>query len=317
MTTVDDRQSDALREIIRAPRRRIPTGLIGGLVHAAATIVCIWAWREGWWPLSIAMWPLIIWMNHASLTLLHEAGHGMLAPVRVLNELHGILIGTAALLPLSVYRYVHARHHAHLGRERDPEFWPYNLPGAPRALRLMYAWLELIAGWLVTPLLYSVHTAQSWRIVTRGQRGRILLEWAIIIVTWSALLLLINARGWWAEFTIGFLIPAWGAGTFQTIRKFTEHLGMHGDSIMTMTRTVVYQRLPGKAASRSQLHVDHHGTHHRYARIPYYDLPAATDIVYGGDNARHTFPSHLAAIRDMLPHLLDPKVGPQWIGGKS
>ena len=58
-------------------------------------------------------------MNHAALTEMHEAGHATLWPGRRrLNELHGVAIGTVALIPLSVYRYVHARHHAHLGRAR-------------------------------------------------------------------------------------------------------------------------------------------------------------------------------------------------------
>ena len=304
-----------LGHLIRAPRRRVPVGVIGAVVHAGATALCIWAWSVGWWPLSVALWPLIIWMNHAALTLLHEAGHGMLAPVRWVNEAHGGLIGTASLIPLSVYRYVHARHHAHLGGPRDPEFWPYNLPCSSRFVRVTYAWVELIAGWIVTPLLYSIRTAQSWSLVPRRQRRRILLEWGILIAAWAAVLWLITTMGWWTGFTVGFLIPAWGAGTFQTIRKFTEHLGMHGDSIFTMTRTVVYRGPLGRAASRSQLHVDHHATHHRYARIPFYELPQATEIICERSEPTPTFSSHAAAVRDMLPHLLDPKVGPQWRGG--
>ncbi|MFM2159360.1 MAG: hypothetical protein RLZZ124_1834, partial [Cyanobacteriota bacterium] len=52
-----------------------------------------------------------------ALTRLHESAHGMLSRSRALNEAQGILIGTLALTPLSVYRFVHARHHACLGRE--------------------------------------------------------------------------------------------------------------------------------------------------------------------------------------------------------
>jgi fatty acid desaturase len=308
---VNDTASD-IQALPRAPRGRIPTGWLGATVHVAAIALCVWSWRVGWWPLGVALWAVIVWMNHFALTLLHEGAHGMLSTVRWVNEVLGILIGTVALIPLSVYRYVHARHHAHLGRERDPEFWPYNLPCSGRAVRVTYAWLELLIGWVFTPLLYSVRTARSWPHVHGRQRERIVLEWAIIAIAWTALVLVVIRFGWGAEFVLGFLVPAWGAGVFQTIRKFTEHLGMHGDSILAMTRTVVYRRRFGRAASRSQLHVDHHGTHHRFARIPYDELPRATAIVYGGPESEHVFPSHLAAIRDMLPSLLDPKVGPQW-----
>jgi hypothetical protein len=85
---------------------------------------------------------------------------------------------------------------------------------------------------------------------------------------------------------------------------------MHGETIASMTRTVVYRERFGRLASASQLHVDHHGTHHRHARIPYYDLPGHTHAVYGEERL---FRSHLEACADMLPHLLDPKVGPQWV----
>jgi len=56
------------------------------------------------------------------------------------------LVGTASLTPLSVYRYVHSMHHAHLGRPRDPEFWPYSLPEASRLVRVLYVALELSIG---------------------------------------------------------------------------------------------------------------------------------------------------------------------------
>ena len=133
-----------------------------------------------------------------------------------------------------------------------------------------------------------------------------------MFVAWTSALTIVISNGWWTGFVVGFVVPAWAAGTVQTLRKFTEHLGMHGASILAMTRTVAYRGRVGRAASRSQLHVDHHGTHHRYARIPFTDLPEATEIVYGESEASPLFRSHLAAARDMLPHLLDPKVGPQW-----
>lgn len=142
---------------------------------------------------------------------------------------------------------------------------------------------------------------------------RITLEWMLIITVWTLAITIAHEQGWWPEFLVGFLIPAWLTGMFQTLRKFTEHLGMHGDTIMSMTRTVSYKGVIGKAASLSQMHVDHHGTHHRHARIPYYDLPDATPRVYSDGNEMYLFPTHFAAMRDMLPHLLDPKLGPQWV----
>lgn len=291
--------------------------LLAGIVHGVLIAACIAAWMSGYWPVSVLLWIAIAWMDHAALSRLHEAAHRMLFRSRVANELTGIVIGTFALTPLSVYRYVHSQHHAHLGRERDPEFWPYNLPDSPRPVRLVYAWLELAAGWIFTPMLYSIRTAQAWPSLARTLQGRLFLEWLFLLGLWTVLLVVIEITGTWTWFLIGHLVPTWIAGTVQTIRKFTEHVGMFGDTILDMTRTVVYTHPISQAASRSQLHVEHHGTHHRWPGIPYHRLPEATAIIYGDSQPGPTYSSHWAAIRDMLPHLLNPRVGPQWNAGSA
>ena len=260
----------------------------------------------------VPTWCAIAWLDHAALTRLHEAAHGTLAKPRWLNELVGIFIGTASLTPLSVYRHVHHRHHAHLAGPDDPEFWPYNLPDAPRWIRLTYAWLELAIGWIFTPLLYSVRTARELPSTKPARQRWLIAEWCILLLAWGALLWLVIDLGWWPYFVVGHLAPAWLAGSLQTLRKFTEHLGLAGDTILAMTRTVAYTGRIGRAASKTQLHVEHHGTHHRRARIPWNELPDVTPTVYNTGDEGPLFSNHLAAVCDMLPHLLDPKVGPQW-----
>lgn len=282
------------------------------MVHALLIAGCIAAWNIGWWPVSVLLWFAIAWVDHAALSRLHEAAHRMLVRSRLGNEVLGIMIGSFALTPLSVYRYVHTQHHTHLGREKDPEFWPYNLPGSPKWLRLLYAWLELTVGWIFTPMLYSLRTARAWPSLPRGLRQRLLMEWCVLAGFWAAILLIVGITKTWTWLLVGHLAPTWIAGTMQTIRKFTEHLGRFGDNILDMTRAVIYRGRFGRAASLSQLHVEHHGTHHRWPGIPWHKLPEATSMVYEEQVPGRVFPSHLAAIRDMLPHLADPRVGPQW-----
>ncbi len=288
-------------------------GHLGAMaLHGILMAVAGWAWWRGWWPITILTWPVIAWMDHAVLTRLHEAAHGTLAHRRKFNEIGGILIGTFAFIPLSVYRFVHARHHACLGREGDPEFWPYNLPGSPRWLRMIYAMAELFGGWLLTPVLYSVRTAALWSTIAVSQKRRLVMEWIVLVVGWAVTLAAVHAYQVWDYVIVMHLAPAWLAGTMQTIRMFTEHLGMFGDDIVTMTRTVAYRGVAGRLASQTQLHVEHHAAHHRHARMPYYVLPEATQLVYADRPDGRTFPTHWAAIVDMLPWLVDPKLGPQW-----
>ncbi|GAB4552603.1 MAG: hypothetical protein Tsb0013_14940 [Phycisphaerales bacterium] len=297
--------------------RLLPSSWFDALVialHLACYACCALAWDAGLWWIALLLWIPIAWGNHAALTRLHEAVHGTLHPrSRTLNEVHGVAIGVASLIPLNVYRYVHARHHAHLGNPRDPEFWPYSLPSAPRAQRIVYAWTELLLGWPFTSLLYSVRTGLSWGEVPGRLRGRIVAEWALALVVWTTVPVLCARLGVLDLFLVAFVGPSWLTGVAQTLRKFVEHMGLHGETIADMTRTVVYERTPGRVASRSQMHVDHHAAHHRWARIPFLDLPEATARVYEGEHEAHVFPSHLSALLDTLPHLLDPKLGPAWL----
>lgn len=305
---------ERLRPLHGVPDRLRPEHVAAGIVHGALMVGAVWTWTVGWWPATVATWLGIAWLDHAALTRLHESAHGTLVRARWLNEALGITIGTLALTPLSVYRYVHHQHHAYLGGIRDPEFWPYNDVRCSRALRLAYAWSELTIGWILTPSLYSLRTARSWPRIAPHQRRRLAMEWCLLAAAWGGVLGVVHTQGWWAEFIVAHLAPAWIAGTLQTVRKFVEHIGMFGQGIMGVTRTVAdRRRWVAAAASRSQLHVEHHGTHHRWARIPFYKLPEATEIVYEGTGTGRLFATYGAAVRDMLPHLLNPRVGPQWV----
>lgn len=308
----EQRRSDSAR--LRALRgmhgvRDAPHAL-ASVVHLGLVAACIASWELGAWPVAVAMWPIIAWSDHAALARLHEAVHHLLSRSRGLNELQGLVIGTLSWTPMSVYRYVHARHHAWLGRPQDPEFRPYSLVGSPLWVRRAYAWAELLLGFVVTPALYSVRTVAAWRDLRAPVRRRLVFEWALVAGFWGVLLVVVARFGWWSALVVGHLVPAWIAGVMQTVRKFTEHLGMAGESIPAMTRTVVYRGRVGRLLSATQLHVDHHGTHHRWPRIPWFRLPDATPIAY--PDGVGTWPTHLAASRDALRHLVDPRVGPQW-----
>ena len=315
----DDRRRQIAAEVRRLhdPRAIHPgADLAWNAVHAASFGLVIVAFHAGAWLAVGVVWVWIAWLNHAALCRLHEAVHGMLARRRGRNEALGVAIGTLAFTPMSVYRDVHRRHHAHLGTREDPEFRPYNDVAAPRAVRLGYAIAELVLGAALTPLLYSLRTARTLRSMPAARRRRLAFEWTLLFVFWVAAFAVAIAAGRIVELTVAFLVPAWLTGVGQTVRKFVEHLGRHGDTIPARTRTVAYRSALGRLLSWTQLHVDHHGTHHRWPRIPWRNLPRATPLleeIYGVP----PFASHGAAIRDMLPALLDPKVGPQWTGDRA
>ena len=80
----------------------------------------------------------------------------------------------------------------------------------------------------------------------------------------------------WKIFLCRIVLPMVISGMMQTLNKFEQHLGLHGQSVLGLTRTVVDQHPAGELVSATMLFNDYHGTHHRYAKIPYYRLPHAT-----------------------------------------
>jgi fatty acid desaturase len=171
---------------------------------------------------------------------------------------------------------------------------------------------ELCFGFFVTPIIFLRGVLVSE--LPRSQQVRVWLEYAAAVALWCIALLSIHYLGWWQSFLVGYFAPAFLAGNLQSFRKFTEHMGLFGDSPLTATRTVTRNRLFGKVVSRSVLHTDHHGTHHRYGRLPYHLLPVVTwDVYRDARDAIPTFPNYTRAFLDMVPSLRDPRIGRQWL----
>jgi fatty acid desaturase len=124
----------------------------------------------------------------------------------------------------------------------------------------------------------------------------------------------VHWQGWWVGFVVAVLVPLWLAAAIQTLDKFTQHLGLHGDTVLSATRTIAAERGIGKILSLSVQRVDHHGAHHLDASVPYYHLPEATKEIYvEGHEPGPIYGNHFRAVLAMLPSMLDPKIGVQWL----
>jgi fatty acid desaturase len=265
-----------------------------------------------YWPLWLLLWPTIGAILFVFTLAFHDASHGRFHPVHWMNELFGNIVGTFGLTPLHVYRYAHARHHAQLARQGDPELWPYNAPHVPRPLRILAAVAEILLGFVYTPLLFlrSVlvgrPTPRERKLIARGYTG--------CIVFWSAVFAAACWFNLWRPLLVGVIVPQAIAGMLQTLNKFEQHLGLHGQGVLGLTRTVVDRDRYSELLSAAMLYNDYHGTHHRYARIPYYHLPEATPYALAGAREHcPVYPNIVRAFLDMLSCLADPKAGPQWL----
>ncbi len=267
---------------------------------------------EDCWPLLLIIWPALAAVNFILVLAFHDASHGRIHPVHWMNEAYGHLMGTIMLTPLAVYRYAHARHHAQLGRPGDPELWPFNSPNVSRPLRVLAAMFEIVFGAVYTPLLFlrSVVVGQ----LTPHERRLIIRGYLACIGFWAATITIVSFLGTWNMLIASLIIPMFLAGMMQTLNKFEQHLGLHGQTVLGLTRTVVDKDKFGEMISAAMLYNDYHGTHHRYAKIPYYYLPHATPYTLAGaSEPSPVYPNVISATLDMLRCLADPKVGPHWL----
>lgn len=285
--------------------------LIIGLLTLQVTAVSL---PTSYWPLLLILWPAIGAIMFVFTLAFHDASHGKFHPAEKLNEVFGHVVGTLGFTPLHVYRYAHARHHAQLARQGDPELWPYNSPGVSRPLRVAAALSEIAFGFIYTPLLFlrsvlvGKLTPRERKLITRG--------YIACIVVWATLFAGATYFSLWRPLLVGSLIPLVISAMLQTLNKFEQHLGLHGQTVLGLTRTVVDRTKYTELVSAAMLYNDYHGTHHRYAKIPYYHLPHATPYALAGARERTpVYPSIFSAFAAMLYCLSDPKAGPQWNTG--
>jgi fatty acid desaturase len=267
---------------------------------------------QEYWPLLLLIWPALTAIMFIFVLSFHDASHGRLYPPHWLNEAHGHFVGTLSFTPLAVYRYAHARHHAQLGRPGDPELWPFNSPQVSRPLRVIAAVAEILLGLIYTPLLFlrSVLVGE----LSPRERRLIVQGYILCAAVWTAIFAAVYRFDLWTPFLIAWLVPMVFSGTLQTLNKFEQHLGLHGETVLGLTRTVVDLHPTAELVSAAMLYNNYHGTHHRYAKIPYYRLPHATPFTLTGAREHcPIFPSLVSATIDMMLCLADPKVGPQWL----
>ena len=276
--------------------------------------VLLWVLLYGSIWTAVPLILVIAHLMHCHLLGLHEAAHGTLCPARWLNDGIGIFVGALGYMSMSLFRCVHHSHHSYITTERDEELWPFVIPAVPRWLRLVAAAAELFLGLFYTPFLFlRALLRKNTSIKNQALRRRI---WAELVVTavFAATTLTIVARWqWWYYWVFMYLIPAMLAGFMQSLRKYIEHMGLMGSTILENTRSVVAAGPIGHLISFTMFNEPYHGVHHKYARLPQTVLPEFTELLEPVRAAEIApFPSYYRALVDMLGSLRDPRIGAQW-----
>lgn len=262
--------------------------------------------------------PLVLTASHLMHGMLigfHEASHGLLRKNRRLNEIDGILIGVFSLMSFSLYRAAHQLHHAYLATERDIELWPFVIPGMPRWVRVLAAFLELSIGLLFTPFLFvRTFLRAGSPIRNKKLRRRIWAEFALTAGVWFCLLAAVTWSGAWKYFLWMYLAPAYLASNMQSWRKYIEHVGLTGSTVNGSTRSIVSKGTLGRLVAFTLLHEPYHGVHHRHSGLPHAELPQlASELEPKNRGEVPPFPSYRHALMDLFRSLPDPRAGAQWL----
>lgn len=287
--------------------------LVSGITLFGEMVLAFAVYRDCYW-LAVPLVLVISHFMHGQLIGFHEASHGLLRRSRKLNEIDGVLIGTFSFLSFSLYRAAHQTHHAHLGTERDEEFWPFVNPDVPRWARIAAAILELNLGLIFTPLIFlRTFFRRNSPIRSRKVRRRIWAELAFMFFVWTTLLLTSWMTNGWKYLLWMYLAPAVIAGNLQSWRKYIEHVGLTSATIRGSTRSVIAKGPVGKFVALTLLHEPFHGVHHQRAGIHHWEMPQfAADLEPMNEEEPAPFRSYWHALMHLLGTLADPRVGPQW-----
>ena len=216
---------------------------------------------------SWLLYPVLAWLIGSfqfalSESLLHEASHYNLFRTRSWNDRLDFLYGLPFFRTAAQLRREHIVHHRYLGQPQDQLLADYEALGLYRS-GLNLAWM-----WFFRPVLgyagmyyASALTLRPWKCGLR-----IAAFWLIVL---GSLLYLHRLSGlfWY------WLVPLWWGCYSQLYwSEITDHY---------RTRTGIRSNL-SRLSNLLHHNNGYHFTHHKYAAIPWYMLPAATRVLCAG-----------------------------------
>ncbi len=231
---------------------------------------------------------------------LHEAAHQTLFTSRGLSILCGRLLGTVMFTPYTAYREVHIRHHAYLNTPRDWELWPYSDPTASLWFRRLFVWFDLFCGIASGPIIYGrIYFHSRSPIKSPEIRATIRNEYLGILAVWGAVWTYTTLTHQWPGHLIAIILPMYVAAFMQTVRKFTEHLGMASFDPLQGTRTVLPRKWVLRLSSFLNFDIFIHGPHHRHPRLTHNKLESKLDE-YRDANPHVAYPTYERYWKAML-----------------
>jgi fatty acid desaturase len=284
----------------------LPGGVIGIAALALQWPEPTQAWQAFW--TVFTAYCMFCWTS-----CFHETVHQTLASNRHISIWLGRLLGAAIFVPYSVYRESHIRHHAYLNKPTDWELWPYSDPKSSLWFRRIFVWFDLLLGVVGAMITYGrIFWHRDSPITNPKLRRVIYWEYAFAVTFWGSLFTIFTLTDSWMGYVRAWLIPSVVAGIFQSVRKFTEHLGMASYDPMIGTRTVVGRNWFTRMCTYLNFDIFVHGPHHRHPLVPHRTLKEKMNeyVEQQPELQYPMFRTYTGAVLDTIPFMFrNPGVG--------
>lgn len=204
----------------------------------------------------ISIWLIGSFQFALSEALLHEASHYNLFKTRKLNDWLEFFYGLPCLRTVEQLRLEHTVHHQFLGQPEDHIFGDYEAFGLYRS-NLNLRWV-----WFIRPVLGYAGYYYARTLTLKPWRSGLKIG-----LFWTVVLPVFIYFDWLHLLVLYWLIPLfWSCYSHLYWSEITDHF---------RTRTGIRSNL-GWFNNFMHHNNGYHFTHHTYASIPWYMLPAAT-----------------------------------------
>lgn len=305
--------ADQSKAFVKQLHARTRSNVPSLLFNIVAVVGCFFMLATGWPttnPLFVAAIVLtLVYFEHCWTIIFHEDAHLMLYKARWHNYFNGIIVGTLLMLPFTIFRQVHIRHHAKMNTPDDWELWPYVDPQASVGFRRRFLWVDILLGMWMGPWIYGRYFWHEDSPMTDPKmRRQVWIEYGIIVAFWGSLIGAVAYFNVWGAFVMAYLVPGFITGIVQTMRKLIEHLGLPADSAVAGSRTIISKGPMARFVDWTSFHIAQHGLHHLFPQMPHENLKAAAEALPAERRGR-IFTSHWEALRDAWPHFAAPGIG--------